>query len=701
MEGWNGLTCQSRSPQKLDESRAAWQVHRLGPEHDGRLGGDRTVNMLRAAVLAVFFFLLLPGVSSSWAKDVTFNFKNADIRAFIEFVAGFTGKNFLVDNRVKGTVTIISPTPIPEEQAYEVFQSVLELNGFATVPSGSVIKIVPRAESKHMALPLITKKGVEDDEMVTQVLRLRYADAQQLAALIRPLIPPNGHLVAYPRGNMLMITDSARNIERITRILSVMDRKDAVGVKLFTLKHASADKLAVTLNNLYGAQGAVQPGQSGHALKAFAHQPGNMLVVVGAPQLVNEIGAVVAKLDKAPRADQGRLQVRYLQHAKAADIAKVLSQLIGSASASGAAGPKGAGRPVFVSDIKVVADEATNALLITADPADMAALDRIIEKLDIRRRQVLIEALIVEVSSNTAQQFGIEWRGLKTLGKPGFRPFGGTTFGSQTGKTIGDIAADPFNPGNGLIVGVADGTVSFGGKTVLNIAGLARALEANGNSNILSMPNLLTMDNEEAEIIVGQNVPFITGQSQTQGGVANPFQTIERKDIGLTLRVKPQISEGDNVRLELYQEISSLAANPGVQGADLITNKRSVKTVVLARDSQMIVLGGLIRNDQTSSVQRVPCIGAVPLLGEPFKFTDNRQQKTNLMVFLVPHILSTGHDAEEITNEKYRDIRDRYETPVSGGTILFPRKQGTLPKLGAPARKPSPAKPSTKGTAKP
>ncbi|RMG91467.1 MAG: type II secretion system protein GspD [Zetaproteobacteria bacterium] len=657
--------------------------------------------MLRAAVLAVFFFLLLPGVSSSWAKDVTFNFKNADIRAFIEFVAGFTGKNFLVDNRVKGTVTIISPTPIPEEQAYEVFQSVLELNGFATVPSGSVIKIVPRAESKHMALPLITKKGVEDDEMVTQVLRLRYADAQQLAALIRPLIPPNGHLVAYPRGNMLMITDSARNIERITRILSVMDRKDAVGVKLFTLKHASADKLAVTLNNLYGAQGAVQPGQSGHALKAFAHQPGNMLVVVGAPQLVNEIGAVVAKLDKAPRADQGRLQVRYLQHAKAADIAKVLSQLIGSASASGAAGPKGAGRPVFVSDIKVVADEATNALLITADPADMAALDRIIEKLDIRRRQVLIEALIVEVSSNTAQQFGIEWRGLKTLGKPGFRPFGGTTFGSQTGKTIGDIAADPFNPGNGLIVGVADGTVSFGGKTVLNIAGLARALEANGNSNILSMPNLLTMDNEEAEIIVGQNVPFITGQSQTQGGVANPFQTIERKDIGLTLRVKPQISEGDNVRLELYQEISSLAANPGVQGADLITNKRSVKTVVLARDSQMIVLGGLIRNDQTSSVQRVPCIGAVPLLGEPFKFTDNRQQKTNLMVFLVPHILSTGHDAEEITNEKYWDIRDRYETPVSGGTILFPRKQGTLPKLGAPARKPSPAKPSTKGTAKP
>ncbi len=660
------------------------------------------MNMLRLKALAAFFFLFLFGASTSWAKDVTFNFKNADIRAFIEFVAGFTGKNFLVDNRVKGTVTIISPTPIPEEQAYEVFLSVLELNGYATVPSGSVIKIVPRAESKHMALPLVTKKRAEGDEMVTQVLRLKYADAQQLAALIRPLIPPNGHLVAYPRGNMLMVTDSASNIERITRILSVMDRKDAVGVKLFALKHASADKLAITLNNLYGAQGAVQPGQAGRALKAFAHQPGNMLVVVGAPQLVNEIGAVVAKLDKAPKADQGRLQVRYLQHAKAADIAKVLGQLIGNASASGTAASKGTGRPVFVSDIKVVADEATNALLITADPADMAALDRIIEKLDIRRRQVLIEALIVEVSSSSAQQFGIEWRGLKTLGKPGLRPFGGTTFGSQGGKNIGDIAADPFNPGNGLVVGVADGTVSFGGKTVLNIAGLARALEANGNSNILSMPNLLTMDNEEAEIIVGQNVPFITGKSQTQGGVANPFQTIERKDIGLTLRVKPQISEGDTVRLELYQEISSLAANPGVQGADLITNKRSVKTVVLARDNQMIVLGGLIRNDQTTSVQRVPCIGAVPLLGEPFKFTDNSQQKTNLMVFLVPHVLSTGHDAEEITNEKYMDIRNKYETPVSGGTILFPRKQGTLPRLGAPASEPSPVKkPSVKGPANP
>ncbi len=606
----------------------------------------------------------------AWAKEVTLNFKNADIRSLIEFVAGFSGRNFLVDNRVRGKVTIVSPTPISEKEAYEVFLSVLEVNGYAAVPSGPVIKIVPRAESKQKSVPVrMSRHGAADDEMVTQVIRLRYADAQQLVALIRPLISPNSHLVAYPRGNMMLLTDSASNIARIQKILRLLDRKDAVGVQLFRLKHASADKLAATLGRLYGP--ANKPG----SVKAIAHQPGNMLIVVGKPQIINEVAQVIERLDVAPEADSGRLQVRYLKYAKAEDVAKIVNELVGGAGD----GKKGAAKPLFSGDVRLVADKTTNAVMITADPSDMAAVNGIIDKLDIRRRQVLVEALIVEVSANAAQQFGIEWRGLSNFNAPGRHVFGGTNFTPQGGANIGGVAANPLNPGNGLVVGLVDGTITFGGQTFLNIGALARALESKADTNVLSTPNLLTMDNEQAEIVVGQNVPFITGQSQTQGGVANPFQTIERKDIGLTLRVKPQISEGGMVRLELYQEISSLDTNAGVQGADLITNKRSIKTVVLANDGQMIVLGGLMRDDETRGVQRVPCLGAIPVLGEPFKFSENRHRKTNLMVFLRPHIIRTASDIDALTNLKYGEIRKLYESPASGGTIIFPRRKQSLP----------------------
>ncbi len=625
----------------------------------------------RLVISALIASMLSAGASQ--AKDVTLNFKNADIRALIEFVAGFSGKNFLVDNRVKGQVTLVSPTPISEQEAYEVFLSVLEVNGYAAVPSGPVIKIVPRAESKQKSVPVRLDTGKNaDDAMVTQVIRLQYADAQQLVALIRPLISPNSHLVAYPRGNMLLLTDSASNIARIVKILKLLDRKDAVGVQLFQLQHASADKLAATLTSLYAAQGA-RPGQGPNAIKAIAHQPGNMLIVVGQPQLINEVAGVIERLDVPPEADSGRLQVRYLKYANAEDVAKVLSQLVGQA------GPPGKGKKLFAGDVKVVADATTNALLITADPSDMAAVNGIVDRLDVQRRQVLVEALIVEVSANAAEQFGIEWRGISDFTKPGRKPFGGTSFSNQAGTSIGTVAATPLNPGNGLVVGLVDGTITFGGAQFLNIGALARALESKADTNVLSTPNILTMDNEEAEIVVGQNVPFVTGKSTTQGGVTNPFQTIERKDIGLTLKVKPQISEGDAVRLELYQEISSIDTAATGQGADLITNKRSIKTVVLARNGQMIVLGGLMRDDNTSGVQRVPCIGAIPILGEPFKFTENQHRKTNLMVFLRPHIIKSASDIDNLTNRKYGEIRKLYEKPVVGGTILFPRRERKMP----------------------
>lgn len=628
--------------------------------------------------LALLLFLCLTALPVS-AKEVTLNFKNADIRAFIEFVSGFSGKNFLVDNRVKGNVTIVSPTPISEDEAYDVFLSVLEVNGFAAVPSGSVVKIVPRAESKQKSIPVhgLGKAG-DDDAMITQVLRLNYADAQQLVALIRPLISPNSHLVAYPRGNMLLLTDSASNIQRIQKILKLVDRQDAIGVQLFPLKFTSAEKLATTISGLYAgkAKGVVT------VIKAIAHQPGNILVVVAAPQLLKEVDKMVKQLDIQPKPDSGRLQIRYLKHANAEDVAKVLNELVGRQSAA----KPGQSKLLFAGDVKIVADPATNALLITADPTDITAINRIVDKLDIRRLQVLVEALIVEVTGNSGEQFGIEWLSGKSFNGEKISVVGGQNFGtiSSAASAIGQntgadlaVAAASALP-TGLTVGVLQGSLAGG---TITLGALVRAIETTGEANVLSTPNILTMDNEEAEIIVGQNVPFITGQNSTQGGTANPFQTIERKDIGLTLRVKPQISEGETIRLEIYQEVSSISNDATLSGSasDLITNKRSVKTVALAKDGQMLVLGGLIREDTSETVRRVPCIGAIPVIGEPFKFTDNSRRKVNLMVFLRPRIIRTDDDIKNITNEKYSSIKSQYEKVFTGGTILFPHQPKVLP----------------------
>ncbi len=626
-----------------------------------------------AWVLLLFLCLVALPVT---AKEVTLNFKKADIRAFIEFVSGFSGKNFLVDNRVKGNVTIVSPSPISEDEAYDVFLSVLEVNGFAAVPSGSVVKIVPRAESKQKSIP-VRGSGTagQDDAVITQVLRLSYADAQQLVALFRPLISPNSHLVAYPRGNMLLLTDTASNIRRIQKILKLVDRQDAIGIQLFPLEFASAEKLAATISGLYAGKGSAAGGTG---IKAIAHQPGNILVVVAAPQLLNEVAGMVKQLDIQPKPDSGRLQVRYLKHANAEDVAKVLSELVGSQNTA----QPGQGKALFSGAVKVVAEPATNALLVTADPTDITAINRIIDKLDVRRLQVLIEALIVEVTGGNSEQFGIEWLSGKSFNGNRVSVVGGQNYGtiSSLGKTVVDntgnnlASAAASALGQGLTVGVLQGSLTGGTVT---LGAVVRALESTDEANVLSTPNILTMDNEEAEIVVGQNVPFVTGQNSTQGGTANPFQTIERKDIGLTLRVKPQISEGETVRLEIYQETSSISAASGA--SDLITNKRSIKTVALAKDGQMLVLGGLMREDGTEAVSKIPCIGSVPILGEPFKSTNNTRRKVNLMVFLRPRIIRTDNDIKNITNEKYSGIKSLFEKPSAGGTIIFPHESKKLP----------------------
>lgn len=640
---------------------------------------------------------LMMSVPPAQARDITFNFKDADIHAFIKYIADLTGKDFLVDSRVKGKINIISPKPIPEKDVYNVFLSVLEVNGYVAIPSGSVIKIIPRIEGKQQALPVVGTQAPNTEAMITQVLRLQYADAKQLVPMLRPLLSRNSQIEAYPRGNMLVVTDSADNILRIQRIIAMLDRKESIGMHVFRLKHVSSDRIASIITNLY--QG--QPQQAGGTqLKAIPYQPGNMLVVVGMPQSVNEVAGIVRKLDVAPRTNTGRLQVRYLKFADAKNVAKILNS-ISSRNKSSSMAPTS--KALFAGSVKVVADPPLNAILITADPNDIAAVDSIVDKLDIRRKQVLVEALIVEVTTNMAQQFGIEWRAMNNPNSSKVSPFGGTAFSNSAGTNINSVAANPFSAGNGMMVGIVKGTVTFAGQTFLNLGALARALEEKVDTNVLSTPDLLTMDNEEAKIVVGQNVPFLTGSYAQSASIAggttsvNPFQTIQRKDIGLTLKIKPHISAGNTVRLDLYQEISSIDTNPGVASADIITNKRSIKTVVLANNSQIIVLGGLMQDTNSTDVQQVPCIGAAPIIGEAFKYTTHSRKKTDLLVFLKPVIISSNNDISGITSQKYYDIKKLYEQPVKGGTIIFPEVKKHMPTDLRPEQQ----KPSAPTTAKP
>jgi len=618
------------------------------------------------------------------ADEVAFNFTNADIEAVIKYVSDFSNKNFLIDSRVKGRVTIVSPKPLPAESAYDVFLSILEVNGFAAVEAGGVTKIVPMAEGKQKGMRVRfgnrTGKGAE---LVTQIIPLKHADSQQLIQVLKPLVSNNSSLVSYTPGNMLLLTDVADNVRKVVSIIDVLDVSDAVGVRIMALKYASADKVARTLQDIYNRPTPGQQAVASSPVKVIAHNPGNMLIVIAGGAVLPEIIAVVSRLDVQPETDSGRLQVRYLKHANAEEVAKVINQLVTTPTAQATAS-----RALFSGEVRVVAEPATNALLITADPSDIQSVNRIIDKLDIRRLQVLIESLIVEVTGSDSESLGIEWLSGKTFSNNRYSVVGGQNYGtvSSLGGAVGTntgaaaITAATAALPQGLTVGVVKGSIING---TVSLGGIVQALETMGDANVLSTPNILTMDNEEAEIVVGQNVPFVTGSTSTQGGVANPFQTIERKDIGLTLKVTPQISEGNTVRLQIYQEISSISNDATLAGSasDLITNKRSVKTVALAQNGEMLVLGGLMREDTSSTVRRVPCIGAMPLIGEPFQATANTGRKTNLMVFLRPRIIRSDEDIRTVTQEKYLDIKRLYEEPGPRGTIIYPRKKKPLPPL--------------------
>ncbi len=608
--------------------------------------------LLRCLSIVVIGFVLVTPVL---AQPVTLNLKDANISAVIGTISEITGKNFIVDPRVKGKVTIISSRPMESDEVYQVFLSVLDVHGFSAIPSGSVIKIVPDASAKQDALPLADARNPgQGDEVVTRVIELHHVSASQLVPILRPLVPQQGHLAAYVPSNILIVSDRAANIERLMDIIKRIDIPSSDAIEIISLQYASASEVVRILTALEQQGGAKKrtAGVSGSPM-LIADERTNSILIGGGKSGRLRLRTIISHLD-TPLANQGNTRVIYLRYAQAKDLVPVLTGVSDvveqqQKGKTGAAGSKKV-------PVNIQADENTNALVITA-PADIfRSLESVIMQLDIRRAQVLIESIIAEVSNNLNNELGVEWI-VDGTQSGGTAPVGLVNLGGGLVDIVSSIVSGTApSVGQGITLGAGRFEK---GKT--RFAVLVRALQGDGNTNVLSTPTLVTLDNEEAEIIVGQEVPFLTGAFSTPGGStgnpANPFQTIQRKNVGLTLRVTPQINEGSSIKLDIEQQIDSLNASP--IAVDLITNTRSIKTSVLVDDGQILVLGGLISDDLKETVNKTPFLSDIPLLGNLFTRRSTSKEKKNLMVFIHPTIIRDENVAQNVTRSKYNWMRNK------------------------------------------
>ena len=595
------------------------------------------IRVLCASALAML------ALSSSFAQEqlVTPNYVGVEIRAIIQAVSAVTGKNFIIDPRVRQEVTMISSTPMSPDAFYEAFLSILQVHGYAAVPSGDIIKIIPDASVRQFPTYLGTG-GAAADDIVTQVIAVQNVGAAQLVPILRPLIPQYGHLAAHPGSNMLIISDRSSNVARMVSIIRRIDQSNDDDIEVVPLINASSAEVVRVLTALTQAPRADGAPVS---TQLVADARTNSVLIGGERSERLRLRALIAHLD-TPLEDGGDTQVRYLRYTDAEELAGKLqqhfSQQLTAAAASGAAAPGAGPAAGGNSNVSVWADTQTNALVLTAPPKLMRSAMTIIDKLDIRREQVLVEAIIVEVRVDSDSDLGVNWA---VLDEGGNNPLGLTNFPgfdpsvlSLATSAAGD--ASTINPGAlnnaGITIGV--GRLEDNG---INFAAILRAFQSDADTNIISTPSILTTDNEEASLNIGQEVPFITGSFTNaggQGGAVNPFQSIQREQVGVKLTITPQINEGDSMLLTISQEISSIAAS--VEGAaDLVTNERTIDTTVIVGDGEVIVLGGLLQDDLRETDSRVPFLGSIPLLGSLFRARTTDLEKTNLMVFIRPKIL--------------------------------------------------------------
>ncbi len=649
-------------------------------------------------------------------QPVTLNFNNADIEAVARTMATMTGRNVVVDPRVKGTITLLTEQPVSPAVAYHQFRSVLRLQGYTVVQSDGLDKVVPEADAKLHVDSIKPGESATGNQIATQIIPLRFDYANNLLPILRPLISPNNTINANPSNNSLVITDYGDNLRRIEKIVSAMDMPNATDIEVIPLKHALAGDLAPLVLRLLDSGGGNSPGGADGSFKTtlIPEPRSNALILRAAnPTRLALARSLVTKLDQ-PASDQasGNIYVVYLKNADATKLAVTLRAAMSStgsapsssppsappaglagALANAAAGAASGSAAAAGSSTggQIQADASTNSLIITAPEPQYRQLRAVIDKLDARRAQVFVESLIAEVNADKAAEFGIQWQG--AVGQNGDANVGvlGTNFnigGTNIIKLATQAAAGTATPSTGVNVGVAHQT---NGVYVLGF--LARYLQANGDGNILSTPNLLTLDNEEAKIVIGQNVPFVTGQFTNSGssstGTVNPFQTIERKDVGLTLRVKPQISENGTVKLTIFQEVSSVQASSVNSATGLITNKRSIESNVLVGDGAIVVLGGLLSDEYAGNQEKVPGLADIPLFGNLFKGEARSRKKTNLMVFLRPVVLRDAAASDSFS-------MDRYELMRATQQQAQPEPSAAVPVNGAPvlpgATQPKPAK---------
>jgi general secretion pathway protein D len=582
--------------------------------------------------------------NSQQQESWTINLKGADIREFIDQVAQISGQTFVVDPRVKGQVSVVSNSPLNLTEVYQLFLSVMATHGFTVITQGDQARIVPNAEAKAEA----DTGRTAPDRLETRLIQVQHSSAAELIPLIRPLVPQYGHLAAITSANAIIISDRSANIQRIEDLVRQLDQKGQNDYSVLNLQHAWVMDTAEVLRN------AIDRGQTKGAsgTQVIADGRTNRLILLGPPAARTKLMTLAQSLD-TPTSRSANTRVIRLRHGDAKKLAETLGELSEKLKPEGSS-EAGTGKPQTV---LIRADESLNALVLLAEPDVVATLEDIVRQLDVPRAQVMVEAAIVEVSGDISDAVGVQWA-VDATGSTG--GIGGTNFGN-TGLSVGTIlnaflnqkeGDTPPSIGNlpdGAIIGL--GTDSFGV--------LITALSANSKSNLLSTPSLLTLDHQKAEILVGQNVPFKTGSFTTNSsGADNPFTTIERKDIGVTLKVTPHINDGASLRLEIEQEISSVTPAAQVSGAaDLVTNKRSIKSTILAENGQVIVLGGLIQDDVTQADSKVPLLGDIPLLGRLFRSSKESRIKRNLMVFLRPTVVRDAAGLAALSGQKYNDIR--------------------------------------------
>lgn len=693
---------------------------------------------LFVGVLTFGLFLCTSHVFAAGNDRFTLNFVNADIAGVVRAMSKITGKNFVLDPRVKGTVNIISARPISRKRVYDVFLAALRLQGFAAVEDDGVVDIVPASEAKLFNSPTIGPHQISHgrgDTIATRVFKLKYEPAAEVLSVLRPLVSPGNAISASPSNNTLIVTDYASNLRRIATIIQAVDQPAGTGPVVIPLHYASAVDVAQTVNRLFsganeGARRGARLGINNHHITVVADVRSNALLAsTNDPALLTRLRNLVAILD-TPTSTAGNIHVVYLKNAQATQVAKTLraiymgtatsapsESLSQSQSQSQSQTPPhtgaglgatptamslgtSAGLPInsgFGSSSEnssgtlapgiIQADPATNALIIKAPDAIYDSLRAAIAKLDVRRKEVYVQALIAEITSDKAAEFGIQWQSLHGVNSNSASPFGGTNFGNPS-QNILDLSQNPGSAGNGLNIGIVKGVVTIPGINgpVLNLGLLVRALESDNDANILSTPTLLTLNNEPANIVVGQNVPFVTGQYAVSASATTPtpFQTIERQDVGLMLSIKPQITQGGTVRLQIHAEVSSIENSTNALG--IITNKRSVDSTVLVKNGQIVAIGGLIQNSVTNGLQKVPLLGDLPIVGGLFRYDSREHTKTNLMVFLQPTIVRNAKGTNALTKSRYNYILGVQRKTKPGPNALLPEMAPpTLPPLSLPA----------------